>query len=199
MKKLSANKPLLIVIFTEGETDKIFYNYLIKHLGKSENVKVRIHNLESITNYKSKAYRKLKNNILPKYQDFEIVVFLTYDTDVFELSAKPPINWKQVENDIKSLGINQIYHIKAKNSIEDWFLFDIQGICKFLKINIKNCPKKFAGKNGIEKISKLFKRANKIYMKGKYVDNFIEYLNFNKIYPYIKNEISELEKKLSKT
>ena len=65
-----------------------------------------------------------------KYKDYEKIVFLCYDTDVFEFTQKPSINWKEVENKLHELGVSKIYHLSADKCIEDWFLLDLQGILK---------------------------------------------------------------------
>ena len=53
--------------------------------------------------------------------------------------------------------------MQAKRSIEDWFLYDLEGILKFLRL-AKNT--KVSGKNGYDKLQRLYKQANKIYYKG---------------------------------
>ena len=100
-------------------------------------------------------------------------VFCCYDTDVFELAQKPPTNWQIVKKKVCELGIDDFNEIKATRMIEDWFLKDIEGLCKFLGIEI---PKKLEGKDGLEKIKHLFRRGKKpkIYQKGSYSHKFFQ-------------------------
>ncbi len=76
-----------------------------------------------------------------------------------------------------------------KKSIEDWMLYDLDGICKFLKI--KN-PPKLDGKNGIEKMNKLFKSKNKPYIKGKKLKGLVNSLDMRKIASVVCREIKPL-------
>ena len=76
-------------------------------------------------------------------------IIYSYDTDVFEFTQKPSINWKEVENKLYELGVNKIYHLSADKCIEDWFLLDLQGILNYLDIKK---PKKIIGKNDVEKL-----------------------------------------------
>lgn len=86
-----------------------------------------------------------------------------YDADVFEYSAKPPVNWNKLEKSLKELGAFEVNHIKVKQMLEDWLLIDKEGICSYLKIKV---PKDLKGRTGYEKIKKLFKTADKVYQKG---------------------------------
>ncbi|MFH0734903.1 MAG: hypothetical protein V1773_10785 [bacterium] len=85
------------VIFTEGETDSLFYkrviDYYSKKFGKPK-IPYLIKNLRGVGQYRKKVCAYFKNDIYAKYPNFNHFVFLTYDTDVFEYAAKPPINWK---------------------------------------------------------------------------------------------------------
>ena len=55
----------------------------------------------------------------------------------------------------------------------------MEGICKYLKI--KNPPRNIKGSNGYAKMKSLFKMRDKIYTKGYDCENFMEYINFEKI------------------
>lgn len=189
-----ANK--IIVIFVEGQTEEVFYSRICRYIQdkKGTTNKIIIKNLRGIGNYENKAFAKLKHEIIPKYKNANILVFCGYDTDVFEIpfQQKPPVNWKYVSKKIQSLGY-KLHHIKAKKSIEDWFLVDIDSLCNFLKIKKF---KKIPGKNGYEKIKYLFKKGKKVYQKGYNVNDFVEKLNIEIIYEKLKNEFKDLESKM---
>lgn len=187
----------IIVIFVEGQSEEKFYSKLCRQIQINQGTsnKVIIKNLKGIGNYENKAHSKLKHEIIPKYTNASILVFLCYDTDVFDIpfQQKPPVNWIEVEKKIKNLGLSMIFHIKAKKSIEDWFLKDFNGLCSFLKIQKQT---KLKGNSGLQKISFLFKQGNKVYQKGYNVNNFVENLNYEYLADVLKEDLSDLILKL---
>ena len=155
-----------IIIFVEGEMDEKILKSMINYLKSKRKTKkfdfksIDIKNINGITNYTRKTIGFCKQKIAEN-KGREFIVFLCYDTDAFTRERKPPVNWGKLEKDIKRLKINEIYHIKVEESIEDWILNDKDGLKEYLKL--KNI--KFKGKNGYEKIKNAFKIANKIYDK----------------------------------
>ena len=188
-----------IVIFVEGDTEEEFYRKLIANIRSLCNEsrfnlsKIIIRNMKCIGNYKNKAYRVFTKDIVPKNPGISFKVFLCYDTDVFEFSQKPPVKWKDVEKILLENGAKKVIHIKAKKSIEDWFLIDLTGICRHLKLNITTTCR---GKNGVEKMENIFKKANMIYIKGGRTSCFLEALDIKKIMKEICREIKPLCKEL---
>lgn len=183
-----------IVIFVEGATDEEFFKKMVSFLKKKNpNRKsidvIKYHNLKGVSHYK-RAHSILKKKILRDNPNVNFKVICSYDTDVFEFQAKPPVNFNEVENNLKEEGAIEVFHIKARKCIEDWFLYDINGLCKYLKAS-KN-PKKLKGKNGLEKIKGLFKSKNKVYQKGHYVHKFMDDLDFNILYSKLENELESL-------
>ena len=158
-----------VVIYTEGETECEFYDYLLEGIKIKYNLqkfsvdKISKKNLKGITKFDKKIIKKFENDMKTIYKGYEVIVFLCYDTDVFDCSAKPPVNWTNVEKELTRLGANKIYHLKAEKCIEDIFLLDLPGICNFLKIS----PiKKVSGSDGVDKLKNLFSKGNRIYQKG---------------------------------
>lgn len=187
-----------LVIFVEGETEVEFYNCLINYLrckntDKKMIDKLFIKNLKGVCNYSFKATTKFKNEIKQKNRDTDFFVICTYDNDVFKYAAKPPVNWKLIEKELIEYGANEVVHIIAKDMIEDWFLIDLNGLCNYL--NISDIPN-LKGKNGLEKISKLFRKKNKIYIKGSYCYKFMDKLDMDKIYKTLEADFQKLEKLL---
>lgn len=179
---------VITCFYTEGATDEVFYNKLRQHLRKySASQKFCVSNVEKsniqgIGNFQSKLLRKFKSDILPLKKDKtdEIVVFLCYDKDVFELVSKtPPVNRKKLEKDLLAAGANKVVHIVADKSIEDIFLTDIDNVLSFLKLN-KSDATSLSG-SGYEKLKKLYKKAKKIYQKGENVEGFVEKLDMDLI------------------
>ena len=99
------------VIFVEGDIDELFFKAIInqyrcKYPQETEKIKISIINLRGIGNYSTKALALLKNKILKEVKakkDTLNGVFCTHDTDVFEFSSYPPIEWPHLLNDFKKL------------------------------------------------------------------------------------------------
>ena len=184
-----------VVLFVEGETEKEFYEALINYYKSTSKTKIigyKIYNIKGIGRFESKVASKLKFEIIPKHPDVKLKVICCYDSDVFELAQKPPVNWSLVKKKVNELGINQFDEIVAIRMIEDWFLKDIVGICKYLKVPI---PKKLEGKNGYEKMKALFKMGAKpkVYQKGSSSHKFVPNLNLKAIRQSVKGELRCLE------
>ncbi|MDO4720136.1 MAG: hypothetical protein Q4A78_05700 [Peptostreptococcaceae bacterium] len=151
-------------------------------------------NVRGIGGFKSIALRKFINEIKPKYEkDCEFTIVLCSDTDVFDFAAKPPIKWDEVKKELKDHGASETIHVQAKQSIEDWFLYDLEGILGFLRLS-KNT--KVSGKSGYDKLQRLYKQANKVYYKGMKSNSMIGRLNIEKIANSVKDQLNPLYKAL---
>lgn len=186
-----------IILFIEGDTEEAFYKELLKNIrslcgnNRFHLSKVIMKNLKGIGNYKKKVYRVF-NDIISKNSKIVFKVFLCYDSDVFEFSKKPPVTWKEVDKILIENGAKKIIHIKAKKSIEDWFLNDLAGICSYLKLPYNT---KSIGSDSIKRLEYLFRKANKVYIKGR-ANDFVESLNIKKIMKSVCCEIKPLCKEL---
>lgn len=65
-------------------------------------------------------------------------------------------------------------------------MHDLEGICKWLKIRT---PKKITGKNGYEKLKKLFNDNDKVYVKGKKVEGLLTHIDVKKIIKKLEKEL----------
>lgn len=183
----------LTVLFVEGETERLFYDRVIKILSNANDLSksspfILIKNLKGISTYTKKIPRII-TNIQHDYPCVTIKVIISHDTDVFELSSSPPVDWKDVEKEIKKLGINTIEYIHTSASIEDWFLIDTKGVLKFLRLPQNT---KITGQNGLQKLQNLFKRGNKVYAKGSGASSFIDALDIPLIISKVCNDIQPL-------
>lgn len=70
---------------------------------------------------------------------------------MFEFASKPPIKWDEVKKELVNNGASKIIHVQAKSSIEDWFLYDTEGIPEFLRLSKIS---KVSGKNGYDKLQR---------------------------------------------
>lgn len=184
-----------LVLFIEGDTEVEFYKRVLlyarqKRPQKRFDISIECKNVKGVGGFKNIALRKFIKEIKPKYgEECEFSIALCRDTDVFELSPKPPVDWVEVESTFKEYGVKNVIHIKAKQSIEDWFLFDTEGIISFLRLPKKT---KVFGKNGYDKLKKLFRKANNMYYKGMKSNGMIERLDIDKIVQCIQEELEPL-------
>ena len=180
----------VVVIFIEGDTEEEFYKALLASLrrkcGGRFPCNIVLKNVKGVGNYKSKVSRIFEKRIKRDYPGYIYDLILCYDTDVFEFAKKPPINWKEVIEELKNKGAYRVSQVLARRSIEDWFLYDLEGLRTYLKL-----PKKFkmGGYAGIKGLESLFNKANKTYIKGNRCDGLVKGLDIEKIFPYICNEI----------
>lgn len=184
-----------LVLFVEGETEVEFYKQVIANARKKRDngtldINVECKNVPGVGGFKNIALRKFTKEIKPKYgEDCQFVVALCRDTDVFEISSKPPVKWDEVERDMYDVGASEVIHICAKSSIEDWFLCDIEGIKAFLRLSKKT---KVSGKTGYEKLKNLYKSVNKMYYKGMRSNGMISKLDIDKIVDSVKDQLYPL-------
>ena len=174
---MSSLKSKVIVLFVEGYTEIDFYKALIadiRTLHKEEfSCVIEYKNMKGVGNYKHDVLKKF-GDIKKKYPNSEVYAFLCYDTDAFRFSKKPPVDMRDIRKQLVANGAKRVDFIEANSSIEDWFLYDFDGVKKYLRL-----PSKLPKENGDgqEVIKKLFKKAKKIYVKGDKLEGFIEKLN----------------------
>lgn len=182
----------VIILFVEGYTEVDFYKALITDIRERHSEKfcciIEYKNMKGVGNYKNDAIRRL-DGVKKKYPNSDIYAFLCFDTDVFPISKKPPVNMNAVKKQLLANGAKKVDFIKANKSIEDWFLYDFDGVKKYLRLPPKT-PKETG--TGQEIIKRLFKRANRSYVKGNKLEGFIEKLNIPMIRAQICSDISPL-------
>lgn len=188
-----------LILFVEGDTEVEFYKRVILNARKKRangrfDISIECKNVKGVGGFKNIALRKFIKEIRPKYgAECQFSVALCRDTDVFELSQRPPINWMEVEKAFKEHGVQKIIHIEAKRSIEDWFLFDMDGIISFLHLPKKT---KVTGGNGYDKLKRLFRQADNMYYKGVKSTGMVERLDIDKIVHQIYTELEPLYNEL---
>lgn len=188
-----------LVLFVEGDTEVEFYKQVIANARKLHpagkfDTYIEYRSVGGVGGFKNIALRKFIKQVKTKYDnDCEFTVVLCSDTDVFEFASKPPVKWNEVKKELEANGAKKVIHVQAKRSIEDWFLYDLEGILKFLRL-AKNT--KVSGKNGYDKLQRLYKQANKIYYKGIKSNGMIAHLNIDKIADEVKDQLNPLYKVL---
>lgn len=188
-----------LVLFVEGDTEVEFYKQVVANARKLHPVgrfdtNIEYRNVGGVGGFKSIALRKFVKEIKTKYEDnCEFTIVLCSDTDVFEFASKPPIKWNEVKRELMNNGALKIIHVQAKRSIEDWFLYDTEGILEFLRLG-KNT--RVSGRNGYDKLQRLYKQANKVYYKGIQSNGMIGRLDIEKIADAVKDQLNPLYKAL---
>lgn len=188
-----------LILFVEGDTEVEFYKQVVANARKLHpagrfDTNIEYRNIRGVGGFKSIALRKFVKEIKPKYEDdCKFTIVLCSDTDVFEFASKPPIKWNQVKKELLNNGASKVIHVQARRSIEDWFLYDTEGILAFLRLS-KNS--KVSGKNGYDKLQRLYKQANKVYYKGIHSNGMIGRLDIGKIADAVKDQLNPLYKAL---
>lgn len=80
----------------------------------------------------------------------------------------------------------------ANADIEDIFLTDLPGICRFLGLETPK-PEKIIGKKGKSKIKRLFKIAGTTYHEGTKAKNLIDALNMEYIIENAPVKLKEIQ------
>ena len=96
------------------------------------------------------------------------------------------MDWDAVTKALQSKGADRIEQVRAEKSIEDWFLFDTDGLKQFLRIPMKTDITAYKGQRGLVQ---LFQKANKSYIKGIQCKGLVDALDMDKIFPHICGEI----------
>lgn len=110
--------PKYIVIFVEGETEEELYKNHIIPLVRNNMpngrlvCEVEVINVRGDGGFKNDSLMKFKK-IKKLNSDKKFVVAMCYDTDIFEVASKPPINWNLVEMKMKTAGGWQNYKNKG--------------------------------------------------------------------------------------
>ena len=200
MAKKKLMNPSHVLIFVEGDTDEVFFKALIDYYASVSSNKLLpydVCNLKGVTRYSSKLLAKLKNEYLPtaKTGSYKIkTVCCSYDTDVFEVKQPQIVKWEAIGKSVKRMGIDEFIRVGVKNSIEDWILDDMHGICNFLRL--KQVPSSLKGINGYQKLLDLYNKARKTYKKGYETKELINALDMSAIRNKRQDVLAPLEEAL---
>ena len=177
-----SRKPISLLL-VEGETDELFYKRIKNELCVGSRVTTQ--NLYGLFNINKKIINKIVD-YTKHHEDEMIRVYCCLDRESRD-SKVPEFDIKKITKYVKNENIRKIQSINsiiATQQIESWFLYDIDGIYKLLKVpSTKRKPKAFQPpeKFGYKHLQRLFERYNRTYTKGKRAENFINQLDINKI------------------
>ena len=147
-------------------------------------------NEDTLESRRSRVHSKWFNRIPYTWKTLlQKLIVLCSDTDVFDFSQKPPIRWDEIKKELLDNGALKIIHVQAKRSIEDWFLYDVEGILRFLRLSKTT---KVSGKSGYDKLQCLYKQAQKVYFKGIQSNGMIGRLDIEKIANAVKDQLNPL-------
>lgn len=152
-------------------------------------------NLGGVGLFGTKPARILEKQIRPRYPGVDFVAVCAYDTDVFEeYKPKPPVDWREARKTLQASGAKRVVEIRARKSIEDWFLSDLPGVCQYLGIDPNA---KLVGATGLERMKHLFGRGNRVYVKGEEAADFVSCLDMGRIFTAHSAELGVLRELLS--
>ena len=201
-----------IAFIMEGTTEKVFYRAFLKWIAESNNCTFA--RGESIDN--GDIYFEWDNGTEKVLIKFNVVgtvtqvshsgkwfttkcskeyrmpwkVLLCYDTDNSEndISKFYQDDWKILRNDLKRARAEEIIDLAASADIEDIMLYDVEGVCRYLGIEV---PEKLTGRKGKAKMKALYRSCGSTYHEGDKAESMVESLDFQKI---VDNSPLELEK-----
>lgn len=171
-----------LMIFVEGDTDKLFFSLLISFLfqnaGKKEwpVFRLKIIPLDGICN----ADSIIKNEIgsLENKDKFDDTICLIYDTDAFEYQKKPPISIDRVKK-ISEANNCGFFEIPIEHNVEDMIVFSKKEILNYLRLPSNYIiPKDISGLNLLKK---MHKDAGKYYVKGNKSEELLKCLDYSSI------------------
>lgn len=190
-----------IVLVLEGETEVVFYRRMLEYLYTQiiHQPIVPAYDIEFILargvgNIGVRAVQTFKTRCRD-CDKTEYIVFCCYDTDVFENGRMPRLWTQNTVHKFLEAGASRVHSIRARLMIEDWYLYDYEGILKFLQIPRNTLPKnpeRIPGSNAAKKMNYIYRTARKVYQKGYAVDDLTAHLNIDKIYQRIKGEFVRL-------
>jgi len=188
-----SQKNRAIIFITEGDTDAYFYEQVLTALDLKQRFigRFKIINSKSVAKIQNKGFNKCREYIKDK-KISTAYIFVCFDEDVFHRNQKPPLNYAQLKTRLKGLaGVELVEKIVATKQIEDWFLLDLEGICQYLNIKVKD-----VSGTGEERLKQLFKKANKVYVKGRNIENgkFIDSLDMDLVTSKMKAQLTIIEK-----
>jgi len=195
-------KACSIVFIVEGSTEKYFFDLVLNNFNYKRNfpkIHFEIINIQGVGKFEARGVRKYEcylKKLKNKYgQEIPSYVYLCYDHDVFVRNAKPPFDFNKIKKKLETYpNTKKVEKVIAYDQIEDWFLLDLAGICKYLGISKTN--KKVNGRSGTEKMINLFKKAgNKTYQKRQNLDGgkFIDSMDFKKITSQLTPFLQQLD------
>ena len=190
------NNKKAVCIFYEGETEDVFYKKVFEKYLRGVPKKPKPKNLHTGCNINSQVANNLYHFLKEKSNsEIDLYVYAFIDREG-PRSSDPQLDEKAILKALKNTdlsgkvikNIKIIKSVEAIKMVESWFFYDIEGICKYLKIKCTNSIK--SNYSNVEKydskdLSQLFKRNKKYYKKGE--PGFLSCLDIDKIFNSCKD------------
>lgn len=100
-----------------------------------------------------------------------------------------------LRNELVKYDVHEVIDLAARADIEDVLLYDLEGICNFLKIDVPNC---LTGRKGKAKMKALFRGCGSAYHEGERSESLIRALDMEKIIQKSPINLSRLVEYLRK-
>ncbi len=195
-----------VAFILEGDTEKVFYLSLIKHLckkydavsldkqidpvngeifytlGTTDHKVLIMFNVVGTISQITNSGTWFEKRCYGQYKSLEWTVFLCYDTDNYtpNISKFYEGDWKELRKAIDKRKSCSIIDLAAQADIEDIMLVDSDGVFNFLGIDPIEIP---SGAKGKAKMRKIFrtKGPGSAYHAGERAEGLINSLDFDKI------------------
>lgn len=202
MEGFWGGKNNILIIFVNEVIDvkffRKFFEIVLNRIGKHDSI-IEVRKIQNNIISPDVNIELIYNSIVTKYKDLidneqskiNIVYLYNLDDKKKECSYDIKNCCKQIKCFERKKEVNNCYEIKIINSIEEWLLIDIIGICNYLNITPIIDLKSLNGNTGLQRISSLFKSNARTYEKGNET-NLINCLNFNLIYEEIKDKFKDI-------
>lgn len=186
---------LFLIIFVNNPMDKKFFDILMKYI-KDDYFKIKDIEIivKRITTNKYVNINSIFNQVKPdRSPNHKIDIIYIYDS--IDLNGKDGGNIKQWIKDIKSLKKLpnvKVNTLKIDDCLEKWILNDSDSIGRYFKTE-EVLDMEFEQTNSRDKLSRLFKKNNKVYIEKNYIE-LLEFIDISKIFKEINAEIKKLLK-----
>jgi hypothetical protein len=179
--------PNSILFLYEGDTELEFYSRVINKYIPQRKIRITASNLDGVYNLDKKVKNRINEHLLKNLLEEQITVIVAYDRDGRkEKESRLMVEFvkSKIEQDLGPERILSINEIIATQDIESWFLKDIDGVYKYLRVPHKERTNKYQNTESFNctDLSNLFRRYRKNYQKGSRAEGFIEALDIDIIY-----------------
>lgn len=122
-------------------------------------------------------------------------VYLCYDTDSpqADISKFHEGDWDNLRKTLTKNRMNQVIDLAASADIEDILLYDLEGVCDYLKIPVLE---ELKGRNGKAKMKAIYRGCGATYHEGERAKQMISGLDIEKIINNAPIDLLKLKKHL---
>lgn len=169
------------LFLVEGTNEKAFYEKLLSALEEKnpllKEISCQFRPVDGCTRFETKAWA-LTRYYCSENPIHKTIVFLCYDTDVFERKHYERASIEKTVDKIKAIqNVHRVLNIEASPSLERFFLEDPIALSKRLGLAIDQCT--VDPNRGLGGIKEIFRKANRYYVKNlEAINQLISLLDF---------------------